>query len=458
MGELFSADNIWKLGIVAAAVVSIIFMMLKSPKGGLYLLAAMLFLAGLGLPKDAEKGTEYRTWLFSIQDKRNFMYAGCAALMCLGLFAHASKINPRYTAPLSWLYVFLNVLMGMIIIIQPSGGPMAGFLAIIFAVLTMVPMMLLISAVLKEWDDWIVVLRFLALGALAWTIACTVQFGIDQSVLITGSGRRFVGLSGNPQHAAGLSAVLTVTCTWLFLNDPKKRWKLLWAAIAASHVVFVLWTGSRTGLITTVAGLTAIFYARIGKAVLFAPVVAGAVYGLVLLATEMGVKFGFERLTSSSDTRSDKWSTMWETGMSNPVIGVGLTEAGGSENGFLYGFASFGITVPMVLLVMMIVTGFLCMRLVANRFGAQPHVKRLIDLCIGFFTMYWLGNMAEGYGVARMSPQLVFFLTFSTLAYGLLIRLKDEAAAYAAGYGEYEQHAVDQYGQEYGWAPAEGQS
>lgn len=451
MQDLFSTDNIWKLLVAAAAMVALLFWLLKSARAGLLLLGGMLFLSGLGLTKEVGDSTEYRTWLFPLQAQRPILFAGAAAMIYLGLFAHANLVNMRKTAPLAWLNVLLGVTMGLITIVQTGGsatGPVAGFYAIAFAIFSMMPIILLYSAILHEWNDWVSVIRALAIAGAVWTGACTVQFLIDQNVLLTGVGRRFVGLSGNPQHAAGFSAVIAVCATWLVLNDPLKRWKLVWLFVAASHVVFVLWSGSRTGAIVSLAGFTAIFYARMGKGVLFAPVLAAGIYGLVALATEMGVKFGFERLTSSQDTRSDKWITMFENGLANPIAGVGLEEAGGSENGFLYGFSSYGILVPLVMLAMMAVTGVVCLRLVRARFGASAMVKRLIDLHLGMFIMYWLGNMAEGYAVARISPQLLFFLTFASTSHALLVKMRDEAEVSAEFQGE--PVAVAE-GQDYSW-------
>jgi hypothetical protein len=151
-------------------------------------------------------------------------------------------------------------------------------------------------------------------------------------------------------------------------------------------------------------------------------------YALLTLAEAMGVQFGFERLTSTDDTRSHKWATLIENGFANPIVGVGLDNAGGSENGFLYGFAAFGIGVPVILAILMLATLGVCLRLIKLRFDTpNPVGRRLIDLTLAFFAMYWAGNMFEGFGVARISPQLCFFVIFACMASSMVAIVQDEA-------------------------------
>lgn len=426
MEALFTSDNIWKLLLAGMVGVAVVFSLLRSARAGMLVIGVMLFLSGMGLTKEQGQNTDFRTWLFPLQANRPYLYAACAALLTMGVLIHAGRLNMRNVPGLGWLFVLLGIYMGTVTIFHDGVG--AGVSAIFFAIFTIVPMLLVVPSILKEWDDWVGVLRAIAVSGAVWTIACTVQFLVNQNVLLTGAGRRFVGLSGNPQHAANFSAVIAMVATWLVLNDAKKRWKPLWIFVAASHVVFVLWTGSRTGLLCGLIGMTAIFYARIGRAVFFAPVIAGAIYGLVTLATAMGVQFGFERLTSTQDTRTEKWWTLWENGLANPIIGMGLQEAGGSENGFLYGFASYGIGVPLLLLLYMFISIFICLRLLRTRFSVAPMGKRLVDLCIGFFAIYWVGNLLEGYAIARMSPQLIFIIIFACLSAALLNKARDEQA------------------------------
>lgn len=428
MSGLFAAENLWKLGIVALFAVVAFLGMLRNPRFGLIFLGAMIFISGLGLTENADKAQEYRTWLFALQSNRQLAYAGCAGLLFLGVAVHAARLNTKNLPILGLMLMGQGIYMGIINIFQDDLS--GGFQAVIFTIFSMSAVLLSLSSQLQTWDDVVAVLRMVAVVGAVWTLACTVQFGVDQSVLLTGASRRFVGLSGNPQHAAGLSAVMATVTLWLVLNDRRGLlWKLLVLFTLSTHIIFVLWTSSRTGLALLTMGFTAVLYARLGRAVFFAPVIAGAGFGLLRLAESLGVEFGLERLTSREDTRTAQWTILLENGLSSPIIGVGLNEAGASENGFLYGFAAFGLGVPVIMAGILLVTITICLRLVGSRFETpNPIGKRIVDLCIGFFVMYWAGNMFEGFGVARISPQLSYFLIFACIATCTINIATDERA------------------------------
>ena len=460
MESLFTSDGFWKLGVLVVILLGALYGLVRSARFGLVFLGAMLFISSLGLPNDVEKGAEYRTWLFALQERRQLAYLACGALLFMSAFVHAGKLNTKNIPGLGIGLGILGVYMGLVSIFHD--GPIGGFLAVFLAVFSIGGMLLVISSSMSTWDDFVAILRTISLTGIALTMACTVQFLLDQNMLLTGVGRRFVGLSGNPQHAAGLSAVVATVGIWLVLNDRTKFWKLLAMLATASHIVFVLWTGSRTGLALTIIGFTSVFYARIGRSVIYAPIVGAIGLGLLNLAESMGVKFGFDRLVSTDDTRSGKWMTMWEQGVSSPLIGVGLGDAGGSENGFLYGFASYGLGVPILQFILMLASIGVCLRLIKSRFETNnPIAKRLIDITIGFLAMYWAGNLFEGFGIARISPQLVFFLIFACMAATAITLARqdyinsqsqpegsdgaDENAVANDGYG-----GQDGYGGEYG--------
>ncbi|MCX5690511.1 MAG: hypothetical protein NTV94_12140 [Planctomycetota bacterium] len=428
MDTLFDSQGFWKLGLVVVVAVFSFFGLIKSSKFSLLFIGAMLFISGLGLGEDVQKGVEYHTWLFPLQSNRQAVYMACAGMVLLGGMIHAAKLKTSNIPGLGIGMMLMGVYMGTITIFHT--GMINGFAAIVLALFSMSAVMIVLASQLREWDDFVSMLRVLALIGCVWTLACVVQFVVDKSALTTGFGlRRFIGLSGNPQHAAGLSAVMATLSFWLVLNDRSKLWKLLAVMAATTHIVFVLWTASRTGLALTMIGFTGILYARLGRAVFFAPVAGLIGYAVLTLAQNMGVEFGFERLTSSDDTRSDKWNILIERGFSSPIVGVGLEDAGGSENGFLYGFASFGFGVPIILTLIMLATMVVCAKLVKARFETpNPVGKRVIDLTLAFFAMYWAGNMFEGFGVARISPQLTYFLIFSCFASCAIALARDEHA------------------------------
>jgi hypothetical protein len=363
-----------------------------------------------------------------MQANRQVAYAVCAGMVMLGVAVHASRISTRTVPGLGLGMMLMGVYMGIITIFHSGAG--AGIAAAALALGSVGVMLLFLASYLRTWDDINSLLRMFVLVGCLWSLLCIVQVGIDQRALTMGyASRRFMGLAGNPQHAAGFSAVMATVAFWIYLNNVSKRWRLVSMFCATTHVVFILWTASRTGLAMTTIGFAGVLYSRLGRAVLLAPVAAAAGFGLLTLAQALGIQFGLERFTSTDDTRSVKWLTLIENGLANPVIGLGLEDAGGSENGFLYGFAAFGIGLPLIMGVLLFSTMAMCLRLLGVRFDTpNPVGKRVIDLTIAYFAMYWAGNMFEGFGVARMSPQLCFFVMFACVASSATAIVRDEAA------------------------------
>lgn len=429
MDDLFSEQNIWKIVVLAVAGAAAFIQTLRNPRFPLFFIAGMLFFASLGITVDAADGLEPRTWLFAVQANRQILYAVCAGMVILGVAVHAGRINTRTVPGLGVGMMLLGIYMGLITIFHE--GPGAGIAAATLALGSVGVMLLFLTSYLRTWDDVNALVRMFVLVGCLWSALCIVQVGIDQRALTMGySSRRFMGLSGNPQHAAGFAAAMATVSFWVFLNNSSKRWRFLAIFCGATHAVFILWTASRTGLAMTTIGFAGVLYSRLGRGVLLAPIAAAAGFGLLTLAQAIGIEFGFERFTSTDDTRTEKWLTLLENGLANPVLGMGIEDAGGSENGFLYGFAAFGIGAPIIMGTLLLATMFACLRLIKTRFDTGSELgKRVIDLTIAYFAMYWAGNMFEGFGVARMSPQLCFFVMFACIASASKAIVEDEAVA-----------------------------
>jgi len=442
MDQLFTTQGITRLLVVTVVGLVVAVALVRSQRASLYVLAALLFFNALGLSEDFEKGVQ--TWLAPLQVANRWLVAASAGLLYLGAFAHKGKLDTKTLPGLGLGMMAMGVYMGLISIYHENA--ISGMTSIFFAIFSMIAIFLALGSTVKTWDDCTAVMRAFMLAGGAWTLGSVVQFFVNQNFLVMGNSRRFIGLMSNPQHAAGFCAVMATLCVWLVLNDRVKFYRVLAMFVGATHIVFVLWTSSRTGLAVTIIGFTAVFYARMGRAVLFAPVIAAVGYGLLSAAASMGVRFGFERLTSTDDTRTHMWRRMWDSAMESPIVGVGLRDATGSENGFLYGFSLYGIGMPIIMLLLMFSTIFVCAKLFHARFLTKDPVgKRVIDLTIGFFAMYWAGNMFEGYGVARISPQLVFFLTFSCIATAAMAIVRAEQAEGLTDESEFEP--VDGYGE-----------
>jgi hypothetical protein len=249
-----------------------------------------------------------------------------------------------------------------------------------------------------------------------WAGATLIQLALDQRVLMVGPDARFVGMSPNPQAAALSLAPMICIGLWLIFNDSRRRWRPLWVGLVALDVVLLLWTGSRTGVGMTVLGAMAVMYRRLGRSIIFVPVVAGAAYGLLLLVSGLRIDVVPERLATLQNTRAQVWAILIGKALEHPIIGVGREGAEASENSYLYGFAAFGIGMLLLMLLFTAVSAWQVARVIRVRALVPWSHRSVPDLIVAFNIIYFAGAVFEGYLLARVAGLLVLMLLFGAMA------------------------------------------
>lgn len=409
------------LAFVAVALVGVaalLLSLLKNPQVTIILLGIMIF-AGATAAQDAAGGQAANsTWLRAIQLRRAEIYLGAGCLVFIGMIVHLNRLGtklPPFAAICLWV---INIYAGTLD--SHHIEPKEGLLRIIFATVTLVPMMFMTSALIRDSYDVLRWFRMIAVVGSAWTFACCIQFVLDRSQLVFPGTARFTGLLGNPQATAVYISPMTALMTWLVLNETSKRWRTYWIVVAGITIIFLGWTGSRTGALTYMMGLTAVLYARAGRAILFLPLVAAGVYGLFSLTQAMGVDLGLDRLTSGKDTRSEVWSLLIEDALHAPILGMGQQRKGGVENSYLLGWVIYGPGMLLLILTMLGSSCFQGLRLLASRRRLGPLERRMADFVLGFYAIYFSGAVFEWYIVARLEASIPMFVIFSTVGAHLL--------------------------------------
>jgi hypothetical protein len=267
---------------------------------------------------------------------------------------------------------------------------------------------------------------------IAWIAGVAMQLVVNPSVLTGGKGARFVGLSSNPQNTGLTLAVMAVFVLWLLLNDPKRHLRSLWIALFAADVVFLVVTGSRTAAATFMIGAMVATYGRLGRVILSLPLLLVVLYVALYLGSSIFVEFGEAagRLRSLQDTRSAGWLRMLQDGMEHPWIGVGVYETK-SENSYLKAFASYGVGMVALALLLVGVSALLMWRLYRLRRWLSPERRAIVDLVLAFNTMYFAASMLEGIMIARVAFFLTTMLIFSVIGGDVLRR---ETERIALGY------------------------
>lgn len=398
------------LGLIGAAALLLAVVRFRF---ALLFVGAMLFISALGVPLDFSKNL-IRLWILPMQAARSQLFLGAALFLIAAAAVNVARLRfGRISGP-AVMATLIGFYAGMVRLV--SGFPEDGMASMVFAVITIPIVAIVVTSLIDEWDDFYRPLRIIALTSVVWVGGVGVQFVIAWKKLVVQHGlSRFHGLLANPQHAAVFTSVVCITCLFLLLNDPKQRYKPLWAALAGINGIFVLWTGSRTGLGMLGIGLMSVLYARIGRAILLLPVVG--LVGLLAFNFLMSsnIEFDLEGLVSRGDTRSAVWRRMLEEISANPLFGVGLPKDIPSENSFLFGMASYGVGMGFLLFLTVVVVGVQVLGLWRRKRMFPIRERRLIELLTGFYAMYFAGAMFEGYMIARVSTSLVFLLIFGAI-------------------------------------------
>lgn len=440
MIDKLSISQLVVLGVLGLGTLAVCAARLRS---AVSLLAAMVFFSTLGVALTWTK-IPVPLIIQPLQAARSDLYVACAVLIAAACLFHVNALSGRRISIACVILFLINLYAGLIRI--AAGYVESGAATLAFAVVTLGPLLFLVPALLRELDDWVNIPRWLGFFTALWVFFVGLQIVVDWRKLVEQTTfSRFQGLTSNPQNAGLFLAVSTVVITYLFMADPRRGWRLLWGPLAGVCAILLLWTGSRTGAAMCTIGMTALLYARLGRAILFLPFAALLAYGAYSVFLSSGVELSFDRLTSKSDTRGEAWGIMIRDFLSSPVIGRGTTdEAEVSENSYLFGLSSYGAGMGLLMLCFVIASGLTCLSLFRRRFSVNAETRRIIDVILSFHAMYFAGTLFEGYIVSRVNQMVPLFFIFSSMA-SCLIRKIDEDRALAAQSRELQDHdAYDQ--------------
>ncbi len=417
-------------GFAALVGVVIGILLLKNLRNARFLLSIILAFGAMGMTDDqveTKHGTVVKHFLVPLVSLRQPLFLGMGLLLGLGAAAHMGRLSASRISGASYGLIAVGCFVGLAQFYH--AGAVDGMATIAIALITLGVPALVVPSVLDEYDDFMRCIRAIAFAGVIWNLCVAAQFVINPSALTLGASKRFMGMGANPQHAASFLALVGTCSLFLTLNESHQRFRLLWLAQAAVCAAFIGWAGSRTGAAMLVIGSVAVLYRRLGRAVLLLPVVAVIFAVAVKVIQSFSFNVGTERLMSTQDTRSAVWRNMLESGLNNPMLGVGTRNAGGSENSFLLAFASFGVGGLLCSLFLLAVVAVNCWQLLRVRGLFEPAAGRLVDLQIGLFGAFFAGALFEGYLVARVSSMTVMFILFASMSSRLVAIAKQGATS-----------------------------
>jgi hypothetical protein len=405
-----------------------------------WLLAGMLFVTCIAPSVDTTGERFNPTWMFWTQYHHADLHLALGVFLSI-VVAAGGALSLRQVSAQGVILFFMAIYAGLLQFYHDDAQ--TALEAIGFAIATIPCFVFAIGRAVRTHEGVWGLLRTIMWVSVLWAFCSSVQFVINPKYMLSWGGR-FYGMLGNAQHAAVMVAPMAVIALWLSMNDTVKRRKILWIALIAINMLFLGWTGSRTGGMMFIIGVSVVLYRRLGSAVLLMPLAALMLWGLAYLADALSIDSNLARFLSTENTRPSVISSQLHAALESPLLGVGWrNDFIASENSYFGGLGAYGIGYFLLILCLVGVSMWQCFRFnVQKKWIAREH-RPLIDLFTAFNLMFFAGATFEGYLLARSFVPTLMLMVFAAI--GLWIR--DEIAANQAASAD---HAMLQEELEYG--------
>ena len=326
---------------------------------------------------------------------------------------------------------YLCLIQGIVFIKNGFSG------SLIFAILALLTFSGLVVMILQGPSRWLETetdfkwgISVISLVGIIFAIVNLYQGAINLYPITFWSGR-FLGTTGNPQHAAVLLSTTIPALLYLIEREENQIWfKGVLIAFAAIIGIGILMTGSRTGMIMTVVSIL-LFYNISGKLITRAAMLAGALL-LISMVFESSQQWFMETTGSQldrffgpelfKDTRTHVWSAQWETFKDYPFFGKPLQGdrlSGYGENSWLGAAAAFGL----IGLIPLLLFGWECLKMIFKlyRYGnREPIHQKQCNLVIAGLLSLLAGSIFEPYLLGTITFQLIALMQYLILGKFLL--------------------------------------
>lgn len=437
--------------IIIGLIIGVIYVTGITKKWGMLVpFAGLFFFSSIALPMSWNDQLNPTVWL-PVQSLRSKLFLGAGIAGMLVLLIQIQRLKGKSIPFSAILLVCIGFYASLLRFVH--GGVADGFSSISFSFFTLIPLVVTAALVLDEYRDLRLIFRSIMLINIVWIGMVFVQIAVNSRYVTQGNEYRFVGLLSNPQHSGVLMAFLVVITLWMVLNDTKK-YKLIYIGLLSINGIFLLWTGSRTGLGMGIIGVSAVFYSRAGRAILILPMIGLLGYiSMKLMVDVVGIDLGFERMTSTKNTRTDAWRELFVSAQQNPMVGIGMDGLERSENSWLYGFASYGIGMLFLLLLMTFVSTIEILKSIKARFSMPQEYRPSLDVLIGLMLMYFAGAILEGFMVSRVSVTMCIFMVAAVGNISIRKFAQSDGHELYDEYEEYDneerEYAYEEYENEY---------
>lgn len=401
------------LGVVAAiGGFSLVLFASRSKEAAWWLLALCFFASSLSKFGD-QFVTNPPALVFPLQQIREYGRPLTLLLLSMILLVGLQQESKRWRLQLiPWPIRYLLIVQTVIFLKTLFFG------SLLFALLTFVTIAGVILAIRLGPSQWLQTPKDFHLGARAIALVGVLFLAVNgyQAIFdiypITFVHGRFLGTTGNPQHAALLLASIIPCLLYLTEHNSSQSgiWFFFWQTVLFLTLLMLLLTGSRTGFLMLLSTILLFYYnhtVRLFRLAIFIVVSVGLVW-LMLGSTQFAesiINPMFERLNNTDNTRSYVWQALWRSFTANPVFGAPLRGdrlLGYGESSWLGTAAALGL----VGLIPLALVGFSTARMIGRLFILSRRrdvysyqnstvVAGLVAILIGsIFEASLLGNLS----------------------------------------------------------------
>jgi hypothetical protein len=281
--------------------------------------------------------------------------------------------------------------------------------------LTMLVLGMGLSKWLQDWDDVYRAVVCMAGVGVIFSIATICQLAVNPSGIIW---QNRLAATGSTATLCAELIVLALLPTSILIVHPRtgKTGRIFWSALTGLLIVFLIWTGTRNGLLMAVVGLGLIFRGRLKQFTWFA--IAAVFFYVIAVSVYQSSTLTAGRLFSTLDNRSYAWSNTWKRFVANPLVGD-IRDASVVENSYIAVAANLGLIglVPLALFIFLTSLAILRIQKLKNRFGNEAIIA---DLVAGGLAAIAVGAIFDGYLLGMLNAPVFCIYIYLAIATFLL--------------------------------------
>ncbi len=394
-------------------------------------LTGLLFFCTLSFSATAYQ--TYQLLIPGLEQSRKYgrsLSAACLVAMVLPAILAPRGRRTRLTSGAVLLWIGFLCLFAMFHIF--GGNAERGLVALMAFALAFITLTLGLGKWMQTHRDAATAIRCIGISALVFVFFCTAQLLINRSAVM--SGKRFQGLTGNPQGAGLTLAAAIPPLAYLVARRGEGFFRrIIYAGTLALAFVLLLWTGSRTGGLMAVVGIVTLYRRRLHHFVIVGSIVTAMAFAGTQVFQESTKNM--ERFTAPTNTRAEAWRGLLREFQSSPMVGTLATGVSSvdipmqyTENSYLVVAARMGVVGVIPLLAVMFAVGRDLFRLSRQRRFLGPDAF-MSDLVLAGLISFAVGAMFEGFLVGIFTHQLYCIMIYLAVMNCLL----DPATAENAG-------------------------